>query len=63
MNPKNKKTIGILIPADMPLTGKDLKEALKMMIDLFKKAININDFSNLVSEKEANFVDLLEKVI
>lgn len=63
MNPKNKKTISLLVPIDTPITGKDLKAALKAMIVLFKKAIEIDAFSNLVSEAEANSVDLVEQVI
>lgn len=63
MNPKNKKTIGILIPVDCDITGKDLKEALKTMMDLFKKAMPIDSFSNLLSERELKASDILEKVI
>ena len=62
MNPKNKHTIGLLVSDDLSINGKDVKESIKILIELFHKSLEINDFVNLVSDQEAEAITILEEL-
>lgn len=72
MNPKDKKTIGILIPKSSPLTGKQLKQGICQLYDFFNnlnqilqtsQKISIEDYLSAIEDLDQTLLKIIEKEV